>query len=439
MKIIKYFIFLVVTVVVLIAVGGIFLPSSTEVERSIFIEQQPDTVFDQINTMKNFNAWSPWYKKDPSMRVRLSGAESGVGAKVSWSSQNPSIGEGSQTILSSTPHKNVTTLLQLGAVGTAEASINITPNDTGSFVNWGFTAQHEFNLVSRYIGLAMDHLVGADFEEGLRLLKAQAESLPAAKFAVEPVLTAGEGAGAGAEILEQVIRYELDGVALTGFLAMPAAGVELPGVIVVHEWWGHNDYVRNRAIMLAKLGYAAFALDMYGDGKVTTHPKEANAFMMETRAKAGLAQARFQKALEEFTTVARVNPLKIAAIGYCFGGAIVLNEGRSGTPLVGVASFHGSLGRLVPLTPRGAALPYLVLNGAADPMISEADKTAFKDDMNMAKVNYEFVDYPDAMHAFTNPGATEKGEAYGLPLAYNQAADEHSWQKLTVFLSKVFN
>lgn len=240
-------------------------------------------------------------------------------------------------------------------------------------------------------------------------------------------------------IKTEEVRYSVGDTPLNGYIAYPHNADHAPGVLVVHEWWGHNEYVRKRAEMLAELGYVALALDMYGDGKLAQHPKEANAFMMEVVNNAEVAQARFTKALEILRRHPASDADKVAAVGYCFGGAVVLNMARTGIELDGVVSFHGSLGGLSPIAEGQVTAEFLVLNGADDPFVTEQQKAAFKEEMDKAGLSYEFIDYPGAMHGFTNPGATEKGEAYGLPLQYDPAADKDSWAKMQVFLQNVFN
>ncbi len=418
----KGLLFLLFGLVLLVACGGFLLPGSTQVERSIVVIQTPERVYEEINSLKNFQTWNPWAEKDPNMEVEYSGPASGVGAKMSWHSEDPNVGTGSQEIVKNIHAERVHLNLDFGAMGFATANFKIQAvgdESDGVRVTWQFNTEHGANLMSRYMGLLMDKWIGAEYELGLANLKAKVESDP--------------------YILSREVKYTFEGTELTGFLSYPAnASGPLPGVLVVHEWWGHNDYVRTRAKQLAGLGYVAFALDMYGSGKVTGHPKEANAFMMEVVQNFDLLKGRFDAGFAYLSSLNTTAPDKIAAIGYCFGGAVVLNMARSGAPLAGVASFHGGLSPLADITERGKSIPYMVFNGADDPMVTAAQKSAFKDSMDAASVSYEFIEYPGAVHAFTNPGATQKGEAYGLPLAYDAAADKDSWLRLTQFLKELF-
>lgn len=238
-------------------------------------------------------------------------------------------------------------------------------------------------------------------------------------------------------LMKKEVHYQVNGVALTGYMVYPEGKKNLPGVLIVHEWWGHNAYARQRAEMLAELGYAAFALDLYGDGKVANHPADAKNFMTQALSTEGAIQQRFTAALELLKDAPVTDDHKMAAIGYCFGGGVVLSMARAGLDLDGVVSFHGSLQNLAPIAPNVHA-KFLVLNGAADPFILEEHKQLFKTSMQTAKLQYEFVDYPGVLHGFTNPDATAKGEQFSLPLKYDAAADQASWQKMQAFLQSVF-
>lgn len=235
------------------------------------------------------------------------------------------------------------------------------------------------------------------------------------------------------------VTYSVDGTTFNGYIARPAgAGGTHPGVLVVHEWWGNNAYTRKRADMLADLGYVALALDMYGDGKVANHPEDAGKFAGEVRKNMDVAEKRFRAAMDLLESQPGVDGRRIAAIGYCFGGGVVLEMARRGLPLAGVVSFHGSLGGLSPVEPGAVKAEVLVLNGADDPFIKSAQIEQFKKDMDAAGARYEFVDYPGAVHAFTNPDATANGEKFKLPLRYDEQADKSSWQAMQALLERVF-
>lgn len=257
-----------------------------------------------------------------------------------------------------------------------------------------------------------------------------------AMLAITMLLITGR---AGAAVVGEEVNYEVDGVKLTGYLAYDdSVSGERPGVLVVHEWWGHNDYVRMRANKLAKMGYTALALDMYGDGKSTDHPADANKFMMEVFSNMDAAVKRFVAARNILEAHASTDSGQTAAIGYCFGGNIVLQMARSGMDLKGVASFHGNLSTSKPAQPGAIKSHILVMHGADDPFVPPEQVDGFKAEMAAANADFKFIAYPGAVHAFTNPGADVLGVANNLPLAYNEAADKQSWAELESFLKDVF-
>ncbi|QDV09072.1 Dienelactone hydrolase family protein [Planctomycetes bacterium Poly30] len=245
--------------------------------------------------------------------------------------------------------------------------------------------------------------------------------------------SADHGSPAAASIESREIQYEADGVALTGYLARPSEHAKsAPGVLVIHEWWGHNDYVRRRADELAELGYVAFALDMYGSGKTASHPTDAGAFAGEVMANADVMEARFRAALEVLNSQEGVNPNKTGAIGYCMGGGIALKMARETATVDAVASFHGSVGAALGAKDAGRLSYALIATGGADPLVpleqvEELEEELRTDGMKEIKT----IIFPTAVHGFTNPDATAMGEKFpDLPLAYDAAADERSWEAL---------
>jgi dienelactone hydrolase len=241
-----------------------------------------------------------------------------------------------------------------------------------------------------------------------------------------------------AAIKTEEVTYSEGGTTFKGLLAWDdSLSGKRPGVLIVHEWWGLNDYVRGRAKQVAELGYTALAVDMYGDGKVADHPKDAGAFSASVMKDPQVALARFRAAMQFLKSQPMVDPDKIAAIGYCMGGAIVLNAAREGWDLKAVASFHGSLGGLVPIKgPIKAKL--LVCHGADDSFIPPEAVEAFKKQMNDADADLKFISYPGAKHGFTNPGADEAGKKFQIDIDYNAEADAESWKELKAFLEAVF-
>jgi dienelactone hydrolase len=208
---------------------------------------------------------------------------------------------------------------------------------------------------------------------------------------------------------------------------------------VVHEWWGQNEYARKRARMLAEMGYTALAVDMYGEGKQAMHPDEAGAFSSEVMKHFNEAgKARFEAAAVFLKRQPTVDPARIAAIGYCFGGGVVLNMARQGADLKAVASFHGGLVAVKPAEAGVVKAKIRVYNGADDKFTPQQAIDAFKKEMTNAKVDFQFTNYPGAVHSFTNPDATELGKKFNLPLAYNEKADKESWADMTRFFAEIF-
>lgn len=241
---------------------------------------------------------------------------------------------------------------------------------------------------------------------------------------------------AHAKIKTMPVEYKQGGAVLEGYLAYDdAATGKRPGVLVVHEWWGHNQHTRDQATRLAEAGYVALAVDMYGSGKVTSHPDSAQAFMMAAVADPATVMARFNAALEQLKQDPHVDPDRIAAIGYCFGGSVVLSMARGGADLDAVASFHGGLGGLPPVDSGHVRARILVLTGAADPMVPPALVDSFRNEMQRAGARVQIVSYPNAKHGFTNPAAGSFGmEALG----YDANADRESWAAMLALFRETF-
>ena len=241
-----------------------------------------------------------------------------------------------------------------------------------------------------------------------------------------------------AAVVGKEVSYQTGDTVMKGYLAYDDALTgKRPGILVVHEWWGHNSYARKRAEMLAGLGYTAIAVDMYGGGKTADHPDNAGKFATAVRQNQDMMQARFNAARHYLNSHETVDPELNAAIGYCFGGSVVLGMARSGADLDGVVSFHGGLDGLPPVADKVTA-KILVANGADDPFVSKDSIELFKKEMETAGADFEFIDYPGARHSFTNPEANVFGEKFGLPLEYNAEVDKASWQKMQQFLDSIF-
>lgn len=235
------------------------------------------------------------------------------------------------------------------------------------------------------------------------------------------------------------VRYSAGGVEMIGYLAYDAAiQGQRPAVLVVHEWWGLNDYARMRARLLAECGYTALALDMYGGDRVAAHPEDAKKFSSALMKNFDLAKARFLAGMDLLKKQPTVDPTRVAAIGYCFGGGIVLNMARQGVDLKGVASFHGNLTPVKPAQPGAVKARVLVLHGGDDKFSTPEQIETFKKEMTGAGADFRFITYPGALHSFTNPEADALGKKFTMPIAYNAQADRQSWDELKKFLKEIF-
>ncbi|HEY9052961.1 MAG TPA: dienelactone hydrolase family protein [Gammaproteobacteria bacterium] len=242
-----------------------------------------------------------------------------------------------------------------------------------------------------------------------------------------------------AGIVTEEVSYREGDTVMKGTITYDdSVSTKRPGVMVVHEWWGHNDYAKKRATMLAELGYTAIAIDMYGDGKTASHPDDAGSFAKAVGGNPQLAKARFTAAMNTLKSHKTVDANNIAAIGYCFGGGIVLNMARQGLDLKGVASFHGSVATQSPAKKGDIKAKIRVFNGADDPMVKPEQIEAFKDEMKNAGVDYKFVNYPGAKHSFTNPQADEFAKKFNMPLGYDKNADQDSWMQTKKFFESIF-
>ena len=248
-----------------------------------------------------------------------------------------------------------------------------------------------------------------------------------------------------AEIKTSEIPYKSpDGTSLIGYYAYDDAITgKRPGVIVVHEWWGLNDYSKRRARDLAALGYSALAIDMYGDGKNTEHPADAQAFMQAALASAPAAKARFLAGLDLLKAQPQTDPDKLAAIGYCFGGKVVLDMAREGVPLAAVVSFHGVLAATSAAKPGAVKAKLQVEHGEQDTLVPMASVNTFKDEFDNAQADYRVVIQPKAKHSFSNPDADRlshagHGSEKGPDLGYSKVADENSWADMQALFKEVF-
>ncbi|MBL7702986.1 MAG: dienelactone hydrolase family protein [Ferruginibacter sp.] len=240
------------------------------------------------------------------------------------------------------------------------------------------------------------------------------------------------------KLKEENVNYTLDSLNMGGYVVYDE-NIEdkRPAVLVVHEWWGLNDYAKRRARELAGLGYIAMAVDMYGNGRTANNPELAGKLAMPFYTDPAMAKKHFDTALNKLKTYPQTDPEKIGAIGYCFGGGMLLNFVRMGEPLKGIVSFHGSL-LGTPANKDLLTAKILVLHGDADTFVPVTEVAAFKKQMDSIGATYKFVGYPGATHAFTNPDATAMGQKFKIPIAYNSAADTASWNEMKVFFTDLF-
>jgi dienelactone hydrolase len=239
-----------------------------------------------------------------------------------------------------------------------------------------------------------------------------------------------------AEVKTKMITYDYGGVTFKGHLAWDeAASGKRPGVLVLHEWWGLNDYARKRAEQLASLGYVAFAGDMYGEGKSTEHPNEAGQFATEVRKNVPVWQGRAQAALKVLADQPQVDASRLAAIGYCFGGSTALQLAYTGADLKAVVTFHAALPAPDATQAKAIRAKVLVNHGAADKFVPEEAAAKFRAALEEAKVDYAMVYYGGAVHSFT---VRDIGQKNVPGLAYNAQADQRSWQYMLELFGEVF-
>lgn len=244
------------------------------------------------------------------------------------------------------------------------------------------------------------------------------------------------GINVNGQIVTENVEYKDHDTVLEGYLAYNGS-IEnnMPVVIVVHEWTGINDYVKMRCEKLAKLGYIAFAADIYGKGIRPSTNQEAGKIAGSYKNNIPLLRQRIVAALEQVKLLKKADINKIAAIGYCFGGSTVLELARSGQTIQGVVSFHGGLTTPNTEDAKNIKCKVLVLHGADDPFVKAEDISTFENEMRNANVDWQFVKYSGTVHSFTNPNS---GNDNSKGAAYNEKADKRSWEAMKQFLSEIF-
>jgi dienelactone hydrolase len=244
-------------------------------------------------------------------------------------------------------------------------------------------------------------------------------------------------ANANAAIKEVPITYSDGATTMKGFVVYDdAAKGKQPGIVMVPEWWGITKHIHNEAHKFAQQGYTAFIADMYGDAKTADNPTDAGALSGSVMKNPAVMESRFNAARDQLAKQASVDPKRIGAVGYCFGGAVVLNMARTGADLAAVAGFHASLGINTPAPAPGTVkAKILILNGADDPFVKREQYDALKKDFDAAKADYRIIEYPGAVHAFTNPEATELGKKFNLPIRYDAKVDREAKAEATKFFA----
>ncbi|XOZ33671.1 dienelactone hydrolase family protein [Halomonadaceae bacterium KBTZ08] len=243
-----------------------------------------------------------------------------------------------------------------------------------------------------------------------------------------------------AEVQTRTMTYSVQGQEHTGYMAWDDSITgQRPGILVVHEWWGHDEFSRNQAENLAEEGYTALALDMYGEGKHADHPDKAQAFMEQANSNMELMQARFRTAMKRLQDHDTVNPSHIAAQGYCFGGGVVLNMARLGMDLDGVVSFHGTLESPIEAEAGNVEAAVRVYTGGGDQFVPSDQVASFVQEMHNADVDYAVRSFPGVPHSFMNPEADAYAANFDLPVGYDEHAANKAWQGALRFYDGLFD
>jgi dienelactone hydrolase len=254
------------------------------------------------------------------------------------------------------------------------------------------------------------------------------------------LLILASGMTVQAKLITKTVSYEQNGTKLEGYLAYDDSITDkgkVPGIVVFPEWWGVDDYIKGRAEQLANLGYVAFAADMYGGGQSTTEPAKAKELAGQLYGKPLMAE-RAQAGLDQLLKTGMVDENKVAAIGFCFGGSASLALAYTGAPIAGVVTFHGGLIPVPADAAQKTKAKFLILHGALDPRVNKEAVDKFLKSMNDEKLNFQFIEYSGAVHAFTNPNA-DKSRAAGLEgVGYNAEAAARSWNQMKMFFGEIF-
>jgi dienelactone hydrolase len=249
----------------------------------------------------------------------------------------------------------------------------------------------------------------------------------------------GRSAKPAADIKELNVSVTVNGVSYKAYIAYDDnVKGKRPGVLVLPEWWGLNDYPKMRARKLAESGYIAMALDVFGNGKVAADPTEAQKLTAPFYKDPNLPKARLDQALKVLKALPQTDPFNVAAIGYCFGGSLVLNYAKLGADLKGVVSFHGGISGGAPVDKKLLKAKVLICQGGSDKFVSQKDAENLKHKLDSIGAESTLKVYPNATHAFTNPEATATGKKFNMPIEYNAEADKNSWDDMKTFFVQIF-
>jgi dienelactone hydrolase len=241
---------------------------------------------------------------------------------------------------------------------------------------------------------------------------------------------------ARADIVTKSVEYKEGDTTLEGFVAYDnSVKNSRPGVLIVHQWKGLGDYEKMRAEMLAKMGYVAFACDIYGKGVRPASMQEAGAQAGKYKGDRALLRKRVKAGLETLLKQQGVDAKRVAAIGYCFGGTTALELARSGADVAGVVSFHGGLGTPTPEDAKNIKCKVLACHGADDPNVPPAEVAGFEKEMRDGKIDWQLIAYGNAVHSFTDKSA---GNDNSKGAAYNEKADRRSWEAMKDLFAEIF-
>ena len=235
----------------------------------------------------------------------------------------------------------------------------------------------------------------------------------------------------------EILSMHIDGAVYKSHLSYPAGQQEpQPGILIIPEFWGLTEYITQRAVQLAELGYCALALDIYGESWTAVSAEEASTAMNKLFSNIDKTAEIIKKHLSALKDLKQTKDTQTAVMGYCMGGALALHIARLGENIQGAISFHGDL--TAHTSAKSIKAKILVCHAEKDEFVPPSQVESFKKEMNKAQADYKFISYPSAKHGFTNPQAHENSKKFNIPIDYNESADKKSWKELTQFLKDIF-